>query len=152
LVHHYFGSKDQLFLATVEMPVDVPAMVEEILSDGIDGIGARLARTILQVWESALQPAMVASLRAMISDPGSTRGVGEFLTLEVIGRIVARLDLPEAEANRRAGLVASQVIGLFTGRYLLQLPSLTSQSVDDLVSAMGPTIQNYLGHSRLKGS
>jgi len=77
-----------------------------------------------------------------------TRSVAEFFTLEVIGHVLRRDDLPPDEANRRAGLVASQILGLLIGRYVLRLPVLVNRESADLVAEIGPTVQRYIdGHS-----
>jgi hypothetical protein len=62
----------------------------------------------------------------------------------VIGRVLRRDDLPPDEANRRAGLVASQVLGLVIGRYVLRLPALVNRQTEDLVAEIGPTVQHYV--------
>jgi AcrR family transcriptional regulator len=147
LIHHYFESKEQLFLATVALPLEMPQKLEEVAAGGLDGIGERLVRTVLGVWDSDLQPSLIAGIRTMLTDPALTRSVGEFLALEIIGRVLRRDDLPPEEANRRAGLAASQVLGLVIGRYVLQLPLLVSRRSEDLVVEIGPTVQRYLdGH------
>ena len=109
LIHHYFDSKQQLFLATVHIPVPVGDIAQHIAEEGIDGLGERLIRTILGIWDSDLQPSLIAAIRTSLTDPSMIRSISEFLTLEVIGRILQTLDLPEGEAERRAGLMASQV-------------------------------------------
>ena len=124
LIHHYFDSKQQLFLATVQIPVPIGDIAQHVGEDGIDGLGERLIRTILGIWDSDLQPSLIAAIRTSLTDPSMIRSISEFLTLEVIGRILHTLDLPEAEAERRAGLMASQVLGVVVGRYVLQLPPL----------------------------
>jgi AcrR family transcriptional regulator len=147
LIHHYFESKEQLFLATVALPLEMPQKLEEVAAGGLDGIGERLVRTVLGVWDSDLQPSLIAGIRTTLTDPALTRSVGEFLALEIIGRVLRRDDLPPEEANRRAGLAASQVLGLVIGRYVLQLPLLVSRRSEDLVVEIGPTVQRYLdGH------
>jgi AcrR family transcriptional regulator len=147
LIHHYFESKEQLFLATVALPLEMPQKLEEVAAGGLDGIGERLVRTVLGVWDSDLQPSLIAGIRTTLTDPALTRSVGEFLALEIIGRVLRRDDLPPEEANRRAGLAASQVLGLVIGRYVLQLPLLVSRRSEDLVIEVGPTVQRYLdGH------
>jgi hypothetical protein len=73
-----------------------------------------------------------------------TRSVGEFLALEVIGQVLARDDLPAEEANRRTGLLASQILGLLIGRYVLRMPVLADRETEDLVAEIGPTVQRYL--------
>ena len=115
LIHHYFENKEQLFLATVALPLEMPQKLEAVVAGGLDGIGERLVRTVLGVWDSDLQPSLIAAIRTTLTDPALTRSVGEFLALEIIGHVLRRDDLPPEEANRRAGLAASQVLGLVIG-------------------------------------
>jgi AcrR family transcriptional regulator len=144
LIHHYFESKQQLFLATVALPLELPRMVEQVAAGDRNDLGERLVRTVLGVWDSELQPSLVAAIRTALTDPALTRSVGEFLTLEVIGHVLRSDDLPPGEANRRAGLVASQVLGLLMGRYVLRLPALVNRQTEDLVAEIGPTVQRYV--------
>jgi AcrR family transcriptional regulator len=144
LIHHYFESKQQLFLATVALPLGFPQVLEHVAAGDRADLGKRLVQTVLGVWDSELQPSLVAAIRTALTDPGLTRSVGEFLTLEVIGRVLRQDDLPPEEANRRAGLVASQVLGLVIGRYVLRLPALVNRQTDDLVAEIGPTVQRYV--------
>ena len=58
LIHHYFDSKQQLFLATVQIPVPIGDIAQHVGEDGIDGLGERLIRTILR--HLGLRPAAVA--------------------------------------------------------------------------------------------
>jgi AcrR family transcriptional regulator len=144
LIHHYFENKQQLFLATVALPLGLPQIVEQVAAGHRADLGEQLVRTVLGVWDSDLQPSLVAAIRTTLTDPALTRSVGEFFTLEVIGRVLRRDDLPPEEANRRAGLVASQVLGLVIGRYVLQLPVLVNRRTEDLVAEIGPTVQRYV--------
>jgi AcrR family transcriptional regulator len=144
LIHHYFESKQQLFLATVALPLGLPGMLEEVAAGGRAGLGERLVRSVLGVWDSELQPSLVAAIRTALTDPALTRSAGEFLTLEVVGHVLPRDDLSPDEADRRAGLVASQILGLVIGRYVLRLPVLVNRQTEDLVAEVGPTVQRYL--------
>src|SRR3954463_4488115 len=51
LVHHYFGTKDDLFLAALQVPVDPRAVLSEVFAPGPDGAGARLLDAVLSVWD-----------------------------------------------------------------------------------------------------
>jgi AcrR family transcriptional regulator len=144
LIHHYFENKQQLFLATVALPLDMPQKLENIAVGDREGMGERLVGTVLGVWDSDLQPSLVAAVRTTLTDPALTKSVGEFLALEIIGHLLHRDDLPAEEANRRAGLAASQILGLVMGRYVLQLPFLVGRRTEDLVIEVGPTVQRYL--------
>ncbi len=144
LIHHYFDNKQQLFLATVSLPPGLPVLLEQVAAGGVDGMGERMARTVLGVWDSELQPRLVAAIRAAIADPGMTRSIGEFLNLEIIGRVLRAAALPADDVNRRAGLVGSQMLGLIMGRYVLRLPGLADRPAEELVAEIGPTLQRYL--------
>jgi AcrR family transcriptional regulator len=145
LVHHYFGTKDQLFLATVEVPVDPAEFLPAALSGDIDQIGERVVRMFLSVWDDPRTgPPLVALVRTALQHDWSARMLREFLTAQILRRIVARLELTPAEAPIRAALTASQMIGLGLGRYLLKIEPLASMDVDRLVPLIAPTIQRYL--------
>jgi AcrR family transcriptional regulator len=144
LIHHYFDSKQQLFLATVALPLELPRIVEEVAAGDRNDLGERLVRTVLGVWDSELQPSLVAAIRTTLTDPALTHSVGEFLAVEVIGHVLRRDDTAPEEANRRAGLVASQILGLLMGRYVLRMPALANRETEDLVTEIGPTVQRYV--------
>jgi AcrR family transcriptional regulator len=144
LIHHYFENKQQLFLATIALPLGLPRMLETVAAGDRSGLGERLVRTVLGVWDSELQPSLVVAIRTALTDPGLTRSVGEFLTLEVIGHALPHDDLPAEETDRRAGLVASQILGLVIGRYVLRLPVLANRQTEDLIAEVGPTVQRYV--------
>ena len=48
------------------------------------------------------------------------------------------------EPPRRAGLIATQVLGLALCRYVLRLPPVVGLSHDEIVGWLGPTVQRYL--------
>jgi Tetracyclin repressor-like, C-terminal domain len=51
--------------------------------------------------------------------------------------------VPDAVATR-AGLIATQILGLALCRYVLRLPPVTAMSREDIVALIGPTLQRYL--------
>jgi AcrR family transcriptional regulator len=143
LVHHYFGAKDDLFLAALEIPVDPRALVPAVLEPGVAGAGERLLRLFLSVWDD---PAARLPLIALVRS-GLSQEAPETLLQQGILRMVLqplRAALPVAEADRRVQLVASQLIGLVMTRYLLALEPLASMPVDDVVAWVAPTLQRYL--------
>src|SRR5690606_66362 len=74
LIHHYFGSKDQLFLAAMNSPIDPKEVVGQLWADGWDGFGERLIRFFLGIWDSPDGAAAIALLRSAVSkDRKSTR-------------------------------------------------------------------------------
>jgi len=143
LVHHYFGSKDDLFLAALEIPVDPRALVPRVFEPGVAGAGERLLRLLLSVWDD---PAARLPLIALVRS-SFTEETPETLLQQGILRMVLqplRAALPEAEADRRVQLVVSQMIGLVMTRYVLALEPLASQPAEDVVAWVAPTLQRYL--------
>ncbi|RBY77936.1 TetR/AcrR family transcriptional regulator [Blastococcus sp. TF02-09] len=144
LVHHYFGSKDQLFLAAVEAPADPAELLPTVLAGGRDRLGESVVRLLLQVWDGPMQPAALALVRSAVGNEWGAKLLREFLVTQVLRRVVGSLDLPPEEAEVRGALVASQLIGLAIGRYVLRIEPLASAEPDWLVATVGPTVQRYL--------
>lgn len=147
LVHHYFGSKQQLFLATVQPPIDPAELIPKVLAGGVDGLGRRLAETFLSVWEDPVTgPAFEALLRRALANRVSARLVREFFAVQVIRRAMQNLEqlVDPAEVPFRATLVASQLFGLAVIRYVLRFEPLASAPREQVAAAVGPTLQRYL--------
>jgi hypothetical protein len=143
-VHHYFGTKDKLFLATVEIPLDLPALLHSVSAQGPDGLGVRLITTMVSVWDSPAGAGLAAALRAAVADPVRARMFREFVAPRIVGPLIGSLGLPPDEVELRTGLLMTQILGLITGRYLLAVEPLASLPVDRLAANVGATIQRYL--------
>jgi AcrR family transcriptional regulator len=143
LVHHYFDGKDAVFTAAFELPVRPQDVVEPMVAPGPDGIGERLIRLFLTVWDSPPgRQRIVALLGGSLTSEAAARMLREFLTREVLGRIVARLGTDDAEL--RASLAGSQMMGLVVARYVVAIEPLASLEPDMVVQLIGPTLQAYL--------
>jgi AcrR family transcriptional regulator len=143
LVHHYFGSKDDLFLAALQIPVDPRKLVPTVFEPGVDGAGERLLRLFLSVWDDPhTRLPLLALVRASLAEEGP-----ETLLQQGILRMVLtplRAALPPQEADRRVQLVLSQMVGLVVARYLLAVEPLASMPADEVVAWVAPTLQRYL--------
>ncbi|MEH0820572.1 MULTISPECIES: TetR/AcrR family transcriptional regulator [unclassified Micromonospora] len=144
LVHHYFGSKEELFRATVDIPMDPAQLLPVVLAGGVDGVGERLVRTFLGVWDSPAGKAAVALLRSAVNNEWTARLLREFLVTQVLRRVLDHLDVPPAELPLRGSLVATQMAGLAMMRYVIRLEPVASADPETLVAAVGPTVQRYL--------
>ncbi len=144
LVHHYFGTKDKLFLATINAPIDPSKLIPQAL-DGprVEG-GERLVRLMLSGWDSPAGAAAVMLLRSAMSNDWTARLMREFVVTQILRRAVTVLVLDPAEAELRTALVASQISGLAVTRYVLKVEPLASAPAEVLVAAIGPTVQRYL--------
>lgn len=143
LVHHYFGTKEGLFAAAMELPFDPSTVVPMIVGPGPDGIGQRIVVAFLGAWDApASRATLVAMLRGAASHEQSAAMLREFLTRAVIGRVAAALEVDRAEL--RVSLVASQMVGLAMTRYILRIDPLASAAPELVVAALAPTVQRYL--------
>ncbi|GAA1167454.1 TetR/AcrR family transcriptional regulator [Microbacterium oxydans] len=143
LVHHYFGTKADLFAEAVGIPLRPDIDVPGILAGPRDEVGERLIRYVLEAFE---QPEVrrrgVMLLRTAIGSRVTTPLLAGFLSRELLSRISRSLDVDDADL--RASLVASQIAGMLIARYVLKLPALAAAPVEDLVARLGPTVQRYL--------
>lgn len=144
LVHHYFGTKDKLFLASMNMPLDPAELVPKALSGPREEAGERLVRLVLSVWDSPAGTAAVALFRSAMSNEWTARLLREFVVTQVLRRAIRELGLPGEEAGLRSALVASQIAGLAVTRYVLKIEPVASADPETLVRAIGPNVQRYL--------
>ncbi|MEV0004187.1 TetR family transcriptional regulator [Micromonospora sp. NPDC050980] len=137
MVMRYYGSKEGLFAAAAEFDLHLPDLAQV----PPERLGETLARHFLRRWEA--DGTLVALLRAASTNPGAAermRGIfaGQLATA------VTRSGADPATAARRAGLVASQILGLALTRYVIRLPPVVELDPDELAAWVGPTIQRYL--------
>jgi AcrR family transcriptional regulator len=144
LVHHYFDDKGALVAEVVAVPLRPDRIVQGALDGPIEELGARLLRAVLTAWDNAsVRPAATAVLRSAIGKGPVARMLREFIRRELILRIAAGLS-GAADAELRAELAASQVVGIIMLRYIVAFEPVASLSVDELVERAGPAVQWHL--------
>ncbi|WP_181407580.1 TetR/AcrR family transcriptional regulator [Nocardioides sambongensis] len=147
LVHHYFGSKDELFVASLALPIDPRAVLAERLAAlpaeaGSESPGARLLQAILSVWDDpALQAGLVAAVRRFLEPGGETLVRAGFVPVVLVplGEL-----LGVQEPAVRMPLVATQVFGLLIGRYLVALEPVASMPAEEVVATFAPVLDRCL--------
>src|SRR3954469_6957876 len=142
LVHHYFGTKDALFLAAMELPVDPRRVIAPAVAGGIDGAGERLLHAFLSLWDDPeISPVLVGIVRSALQ-PGGER----LLTQGFFpgGLMPAGAGLGIDRPELRMPLVISQVAGLILARYVIGLEPIASMPADTVVATYAPVIQHSL--------
>jgi AcrR family transcriptional regulator len=143
LVHHFFGNKDGLFAAALELPFDPATVVQGLLADGLEGLGTRVVRTFLTIWDATPgQGPMLALLRSAVADERPAASLRDFLSRGVLEPLASVANVDDAEL--RASMAASQMVGLAVTRYVVRLEPLASAPGDVLAPALGPTLDRYL--------
>lgn len=143
LVRHYFASKEALFAAALELPVDPTALVARVVEGAPDGIGERLVRSFCDLWDPPEhRERLVAVLRTLVAGGDVAASIPGF----VAGHLVRQVAVVGGAADpvRAAALAFSQLAGLALLRYVVELEPVASAGHDELATWYGPTLQRYL--------
>jgi AcrR family transcriptional regulator len=143
LVVHFFGSKQKLFLTVMDLPFDPEVVLPEILAGDRRTVGRRFARFIVGMLENEqARSVMTGMVRAAASEPEAAQMLRELISRRVVGSIAQTLGAEDAEL--RATLVGSQVVGIVMARYVVAVEPLASLDPERLIAALGPNLQRYL--------
>jgi AcrR family transcriptional regulator len=136
LVLQHYGSKSALFTAAIQLPAGEPEEAADHLTE------------VLKVRAAALPPEMRALVRSMLTTPEASEAVRHHLD-ERIGNLAAGIGGPDAEL--RAAVAVSSILGLTVARHFLQLRAVSSASDDDLVRVASRALTAGLGAERSFG-
>jgi AcrR family transcriptional regulator len=143
LLLHYFGSKQELFVASVELPMEPRVVVDTVFDGPPSEAAGRAARLLVSVIDTPdMRRPFLALLRAAVTEPEAAALIRGVLTERLLGPISARVGGERPEL--RASLVASQLVGLIVTRHIVEIEPLSVASRDDLVRALEPVFQHYL--------
>jgi len=142
LVHHYFGSKEEVFVAAMELPFVPAERLPAVLEGDVDGLAERLARMFLGMWaEPTFRTPMLGLLRsAFTSEQGATM-LREFVGTTLLGRVAQAVGPVDP---LRVQVAAAQLVGVVILRHVVRLEPVASASEDELVALVAPAIQQYL--------
>lgn len=143
VVSHYFGSKQGLFTAAAALPFEPEAVLAELLGGPRETIGHRLATLALRIVETTDGRQKITGLiRAAASDENAARLLRDRITGELLLPLAQELDSPDAQL--RAALASSQMVGLVMARHITGVQVLADTDAGVLADAIGPTLQRYL--------
>ncbi|WP_137145290.1 TetR/AcrR family transcriptional regulator [Mycolicibacterium sp. CR10] len=146
LVHHYFGTKTQLFAAAIHIPIDPMAIIGPLREVPVDEIGRVLPSLLLPLWDSELGKGFIATLRSILagSNVADVSMLRSFLQDVITAEIGPRVDDPPGSGRVRVQFVASQLVGIVMARYILELEPFKSLPVQQIVDTVAPNLQRYL--------
>jgi AcrR family transcriptional regulator len=145
MVNHWFGGKEALFSASLELPINPAEVFDRIVPGDPDQLGARIVRGFLEIWDAAGGGPLAALMQSVASHVSAARLLRVFITTVLVARIVGSV-APD-QAQLRATLCGSQLFGMGLLRYVLKLEPLASADHDTVVAAIAPTLQRYLNGS-----
>ncbi|MFZ0905337.1 MAG: TetR family transcriptional regulator [Mycobacterium sp.] len=143
LVHHYFGTKEKLFAAAVEIPFNPMDIIGPLREVPVGELGYKIPSTLLPLWDSELGAGFIARLRSALA------GTEIYLFRSFIQDVIAvelgsRVDNPPGSGIIRIQFVASQLAGVLLARYILELEPFKSLPADQIARTIAPNLQRYL--------
>lgn len=144
LVHHYFGTKEQVFEAAIEVAFAPALNAPEAIAEGpMDGVGERLTRFVFGIWENpTTRTPLLAIVRSAVNNEAAAAVFRRLIASQLLRRVAAQLDRPDAEL--RAELAAAQLVGCAMLRYVIKVEPLVSADVEQIIARVAPVVQGHL--------
>jgi AcrR family transcriptional regulator len=143
LIHHYYGSKQRLFVAAMEIPFDAAMVRATVMAGPQVDLGERIVRFFLSIWEEPTRrQILVGMVRSAMTDPEAAAMVRRLVIEGAVLPLVAETGITDSAF--RATLVGGQLMGLALVRYILCVEPLASAPIDVVVAAVAPAIQRYV--------
>jgi AcrR family transcriptional regulator len=144
LVHHYFGTKEQVFEAAIEVAFAPALRAPDAIGDApLDEVGERLTRFILGLWENpASRTPLLAIVRSAVNNETAAAVFRRLIAAQVLSRVAAQVGLPDAEL--RVELAAAQLVGCAMLRYVIKVEPLASADPEQIVARLAPVVQGHL--------
>ncbi|MFF4832785.1 TetR family transcriptional regulator [Streptomyces sp. NPDC001315] len=144
LVHHYYGTKEQVFEAAIEVAFAPALNAPTAVADAPpDEVGERLARFIFGIWENpTTRKPLLAIVRSAVNNDTAAAVFRRLVASQLLRRIASQLDLPDAEL--RAELAAAQLVGCAMLRYVIKVEPLASADLEQIIARVAPVVQGHL--------
>ena len=138
MVIRYFGSKANLFALVADIDLRIPDLHLVPRAE----LGRILVGHFLDRWEGN-DDVLLLLLRSAAVERKAADRMRALFAGQLVPAIATVLADPQ-EAGCRAGLIATQMLGLALARSVLRLDHVVELDRDDLVDHVGETIQRYL--------
>jgi AcrR family transcriptional regulator len=143
LVVHFFGSKQGLFSASVELPFEPADLAARVSESPREHVGELVASFALRVLEDPeARSRWLAIIRAAASEPEVARVLRRTLEERVFAPVAEALGSDDAPL--RVTLAATQLVGIAMARYIVGLAPLVETDPETIAATIAPTLQRYL--------
>ncbi|MFG3133257.1 TetR family transcriptional regulator [Streptomyces tendae] len=140
LVHHFYGTKESLFLQALARPGKIEEAITAAARGERDGIGERMVRAHLSVWDDvSSRPALMTMVRSAAIHRAAAARLRETAT-GILARALSGV-ITGDDAMLRTSMVATQLIGLAMMRYVALLEPLASADTETVVRYYGRALQ-----------
>lgn len=144
LVYHYFGNKEAMLDAATDPPQRWLESVAKTWATPHHELGAALVRLMLGAWaDDEIGPV----LRAVLLTAAHEESTRDKLRRVVESSLMGVSQIGDGEHDRlvRSGLISSQLMGLAMMRYVWRIEPVASMTDDEVVAAIAPNLQRYIG-------
>jgi AcrR family transcriptional regulator len=142
LVHHYFGTKEQVFVAAMELPFDPAEQIPVVLAGDPDGVGERLVRLFLGVWEQpGFRAPILGMLRSAMTGEQGAAMLREFVGSALLGRVAASVGQTDP---LRVQAAVAQLVGVVMLRHVIRIEPMASATTEEIVALVAPVVQRHL--------
>ncbi|MEU9912631.1 TetR family transcriptional regulator [Streptomyces sp. NPDC051001] len=144
LVHHYFGTKEQVFEAAVEVAFSPALKMRDVVLEGpLESAGERMTRFVFGLWENPVtRKPLLAIIRSAVNNEAAAAVFRRLVATQLMRRIAGELDTPDAEL--RAELAAAQLVGVAMMRYVIRIEPVASADVELIIARVAPVVQGHL--------
>ena len=143
LVHHYYGTKEQLFAAAVRVPINPMDVIGPLREVPVDELGYKIPSILLPLWDSDIGAGFIATLRSVLA--GSEVNLFRTFIQDIITvEVGSRIDNPPGSGVIRIQFAASQLVGVLMARYILELEPFKTLPVEQIAQTIAPNVQRYL--------
>ena len=143
MVHHFFGSKEDLFLEALEVPFDPRVVLRPVAEGPPDEVGLRLARVMVGIWEDeARREPLLALVRGAMTSEGIAMMLRDGFLRIVAASLGSAVSGPDS--TLRLQLAVSHVLGMLLFRFVVRVEPLASTPAEELIERLAPVLQHHL--------
>jgi AcrR family transcriptional regulator len=143
LLVHYFGTKEALFVAALEVTMSPMSMFDGLATVSISEAAELIVqRYLLMLDQEQTRDVILGLVRSAVSSERAATMLREFLGRAMLSSLTPLIDHPDRQL--RASLVAAQLIGIAMLRHVVKADAVASASNEELVSRVAPVIEAYL--------
>lgn len=142
LLHHYFGTKEDLFVAALRLPLNPAEVVVRLLGAGPRAeFAQRFVRFFIAAWRDPVTgPRLRAVIRGAVGTEEGAARVRELVQDVLLAKVASALGVSEL----RVATAVTHLLGLMIGSTIIGMEPIASASEDDLVELVTPAIAHYL--------
>lgn len=142
MINHFFGGKQQVFLASIRMPLDPTQVLDGLLRRSPEEFPELFVRAFVGAWRNeATGPALRTMLRTAMTNDEQAAALRTFAGTVLLPRAAARLGVP----LERIAAAMSVMIGQAVARDLISIEPLASLDDEAVVAIYTPAVRAVLG-------